>query len=421
MAEQIFQSAWQTIVQLSGLPSTPALASGLSEKLSEVHTIVFLIGVGAILYQIWGLANKAIITISETLTETAPHVEGISGGTAKMATGLEEMLKKYDNFLTLEKARKAREESKPKLDIPKPPKFSGKAEDVETFIQAVETYLDSKNEYEATARIRYMVALVNETEKDKTRNWASIEYRKMTEYKKKWLEAKEAQKTDLTFTDPEGYYQSWEDFINQFRKYFCLLPNKETAKKQLKQLHMGKNTCDWYTGMFNSYAEATGYGDEWALDQYKAGLNPKLRLRVATQLAARPAEQKKVPPTLQEWKDAAMEVDREWRTEREYRSKPQQKVKVVYRDAPQTAKREEKDPDAMDVDAIQTKQSSGTQNGKCFICKEKGHPARACPKAKCGICQQLGHTTRACPKHPDSGSSNIRATTKGEGSEEDFS
>ncbi|EAU90271.2 hypothetical protein CC1G_12906 [Coprinopsis cinerea okayama7 len=146
--------------------------------------------------------------------------------------------------------------------------------------EAVETYLDSKNEYEATARIRYIVALVNETEKDKTR---------------KWLEAKEAQK-DGPKLHRSGRVLPIMGMTSsiKFRKYFCLLPNKETAKKQLKQLHMGKNTST------QKPPEAAGYGDEWALDQYKGGLNPELRLRVATQFTARPAEQKKVPPTLQE-------------------------------------------------------------------------------------------------------------------------
>ena len=79
-----------------------------------------------------------------------------------------------------------------------------------------------------------------------------------------------------------------------------------------------------------------------------------------------------------------MEVDREWQTEREYRNDPQQKVKVVYRDAPQTAKREEKDPDAMDVDALGMRQNTrGGSHGKstghgCWNCGKAGHRAADC-------------------------------------------
>jgi Zinc knuckle len=52
------------------------------------------------------------------------------------------------------------------------------------------------------------------------------------------------------------------------------------------------------------------------------------------------------------------------------------------------AKKRNRDPDAMDVDAVrvlspeQEKKRKLRKEGKCFLCKKQGHLARDCPKKR---------------------------------------
>jgi hypothetical protein len=88
---------------------------------------------------------------------------------------------------------------------------------------------------------------------------------------------------------------------------------------------------------------------------------------------------KNVPTTINNWYEKATTFDNNYRCltnqirkfkPKSSSHKPSFKFKVA-----------EKDPNAMDINALFPQEQKGLkEQGRCFFCKEKGHYARNCPK-----------------------------------------
>jgi len=152
---------------------------------------------------------------------------------------------------------------------------------------------------------------------------------------------------------------------------------KETNKKhdalhELRHIKQGSDTIDDFNNKFKLLVSQTKITDDLTLiDAYRDAIKPQIARQVLMM--------ETVPTTIAAWYEKAATFDNNYRRltnqigkfkAKGSSHKPSFKFKMA-----------ERDPNAMDIDALSPQEQKGLkEQGRCFFCKEKGHYARNCPK-----------------------------------------
>lgn len=355
------------------LNNAQQIATQIGLPLHEASVAIFALCVGAVL---WGILQP-ILTLASGGTETAIPAM------IMYQRNVNDALDKMTRLMETEKEKK---EGKPKLKATAPTTFSGKSEDVVPFISACSSYFEYEGETQDRVKIHFVINNLFGNTATNTQEWAKSQFRRI----EKWRTEGHARGEPFIWKD-------WAEFEKDFKSHFCLRSEKEASEKKLKYWKMTKGmTCEEYTTEFNSLQMSTDFNDEYYYMQYTDGLTEALMDKLCANLQLKKGD-------LEAWKQAAVEMDRRFqerkldKSEREAEVRYKVVEKIIYRDRPT-----QKDPNAMEVDAVQTQKgkvknldAEDKSKWKCVKCNGLGHGAYECPTATCNKCRKRGHTERA--------------------------
>jgi hypothetical protein len=194
---------------------------------------------------------------------------------------------------------------------------------------------------------------------------------------------------------PPSSERTWKKFEEDFESAFTNTTKVEDAEAELERLHIRQDeTIDQYIARFEDLAEKADWDlrhDKIVTTTFRKGLRQGMQKAVFLK--------DPVPRTYNEWKAAArreasryalmksagMFGDRKEGGSSSFKfksAKAQQRWGKFTRDTPK------RDPDAMDVDALQINQLTTEdkqrciKEGRCFRCQNTGHRSRECPTKK---------------------------------------
>jgi hypothetical protein len=231
------------------------------------------------------------------------------------------------------------------------------------------------------------------------------------------------QHNPITHQDP----RLWDIFEAEFRRAFTDTVREQNAYKRLVVLKMTGGDLDTYIADFEKLAQDAGYtlNEKGALILFRKGLPFRLHKVVADK--AHPA-----PVTLDQWQQAARQQQvayTKWKALMgEVPRVPQGDRRSHWRGAlDQRNNRRQRDPNAMDVDAVEinslTKDEKDKymKKGLCFYCKGTSHVSCNCPRKK-GQSQdnQRGGSSRQWNTPPAARAAQIKEQPKNEDKEEDL-
>ena len=180
---------------------------------------------------------------------------------------------------------------------------------------------------------------------------------------------KEAQKWKETYLgniykDEQFEYPTFKKFLETFMEYFKPINQMRTANTQLLTLKQGKKTVEEYVAEFRLLISLAGMPSESVADNihlinyFQRGLNQAIARKILLS--------DNVPTTVAGWAERAIQIDNNYRM-----------TMSIFGKKPAQSWTKDKDPDAMDVDAMSTeKRTALMKKGACFICEEPGHMAR---------------------------------------------
>jgi hypothetical protein len=171
-------------------------------------------------------------------------------------------------------------------------------------------------------------------------------------------------------------FETIEELIKKLSESFNESQQKENALHRLTQLKQGKGAVEEHNIEFNLVRDQAGLNDNdnhMLIDVYKKSINPGIARKIIEALDK--------PKDLKEWMEKAAAYDNHWRQANDYLrvANPGRNLnqRRRFNFAP---RRQERDPDAMDMDALTLEQHSELmRKGLCFRCKKPGHISKDCP------------------------------------------
>jgi hypothetical protein len=260
----------------------------------------------------------------------------------------------------------------------RPTPFDGNRRKVKVFIQECRSYLQAnKKAYETDEdKVSFVLSFMND---------------------------KEALKWKQTYYDsiinPEGEYKypTIVEFFKKVQDDFQPVNEVHEAIHKIAMLKQGKKTAEEILVEFRHLISLAGYSANTPSDQLhlieklQRILNPALVRRI--NLLDTP------PTTLIDWANKAVIIDTNYRNAQDIAER-------FVRDkfGGEGRKKEEVDPNAMQVDAMTNeKRTALMKKGACFICEEPGHLARDCKKKKKKAAKKI-NATETSSKKPDNSS-----------------
>jgi len=263
-----------------------------------------------------------------------------------------------------------------RVEVARPQAFSGKMEEVSTFINVARLYIRMKMTEEAVAtQVAWVLSYVQ-------RGIA------------------EAWKDNLLdeLAKGESEMESVKQLFTKIRNDFGKTSEEERKIEQLRTIEQGGRTCDKYVQEFKKVARESSYEGRPLIKEFKRKLNGTIRRKLA--------EAEEPPTTIREWQERAVRLDRNqrqsraeermlgrnvvhpeenaqprgggsyggrrgqitWRTKGGYRGGGE--GNIFNRGGAQTGPR--RDPNAMDID----RGKGGDRT--CYVCRKWGHMAKNC-------------------------------------------
>jgi hypothetical protein len=245
-----------------------------------------------------------------------------------------------------------------------PPQFDGNRKKYTNFIQAVLLYLGINQHILTTNEQKIGFTLSYMTEKE-----ASL-------WRDSWIRQNQ---TAGVLT-----YPTWATFLTDLNMAFKPIDDVGEAMHLMQQLRQGAKTAEelnteWT--LLARQADIMGAGDVTLINLYQKTLNRPLLEKIL--------DGENVPNTIQGWLDRAVQMDNNYRRKMAILGKTrdnrtQNAGRRFFRPSNQyIQKPTQRDPNAMDVDALSIKQrEEAMRKGACFGCGEVGHISRNCPKKK---------------------------------------
>lgn len=271
------------------------------------------------------------------------------------------------------------------VKIPTPKEFTPETERVDEFLRRVNAYFRGKDNVKDTAKVAFALGLMKE---GYTYNWADS-----------FNQAK-----DAANAADNG---SWKDFSDELTKAFTTFKPAENAVQALSVLQQGSSSADDYIIQFKNLVARSGLKDYIAIkDYFLRGLSKGLRAGAFKTFP--------LPTNMDEWYTRAREVYQSWREGQMYdarysnQNSQKDKGKNMLKGSGPRYTAPHRDPNAMDVDAVNTtinrlteqEQADHFKKGLCFRCHRQGHLSRDCPNKASGSRQN----------NSSQGRTNVRAT-----------
>ena len=239
-----------------------------------------------------------------------------------------------------------------KLSPPKP--FTGKRNELEDFLQDIDLYLTVNDKIYDTdqKKIAYALSFMNEGD---AKAW-----------KGQFLRSAKSTGQLILGT--------WTQFQTDLTAAFKPYDAPGDALEELTALKMGNSTIEDHAARFKVLLSKSGVAEDSpsAIDYFRRSLNVPLQrnlLNLPTQ-----------PKDLKEWYEWAARLDNNFRRMQRIMGRTPKK------EEPRRSwnfQRKEKDPNAMDVDALSVeKRTEMMKKGQCFGCGKVGHLSRDCPDRK---------------------------------------
>lgn len=258
-------------------------------------------------------------------------------------------------------------ENQKEFTINKPTQFDGNRKEVQSFLQDCKVYLKVNEHIYTTdsSKVAFILSFMNDKEA------------------KRW---KENYLNTIT-KDDEITFPTIKAFLTKVTEDFKPVNKEKDAAHQIAILRQGKKTAEETITEFRLLTNQAGYANETASDHMH--LIGKLQSVLNTNLVKRVLLLDEVPTTIDKWAEKAIQIDSNYRQTMEVieRLTGERKNSKTTPNKPSGSssnnsnnwrkKREEKDPDAMDIDTMTAdKRTYLMKKGACFICEKPGHRAK---------------------------------------------
>jgi hypothetical protein len=256
-----------------------------------------------------------------------------------------------------------------KLKTPTP--YSGKREELRTFLQQVKIYLLANSDAYPNDMDKILFVLSYMSEGD-ANSWKE-EFFDSAEQK--------AAQTGTAFT-----LGKYDDLITGIEKDFSPYDAPKDAIYEMKEVKLGKGSIEEHVSKFKMLVTKSKLAKNDAIVEY---FRESLPLALQTKIMSLPTP----PTTLDDWYKWAIQFQNNYirmqsaiAKSRGYHAAPNASnnkntnnrgPRRFYFDHSQT----QKDPNAMDVDAMTTQEREDImKKGLCFFCREPGHISKFCLK-----------------------------------------
>ena len=246
------------------------------------------------------------------------------------------------------------------IKVAKPPTFSGKPEDVNSFLASCELVFRGQKRKYATTRSRILYILSYCTEGTPL-TWRE---RILDEFEKFMDEIAEI------VTSGEAY-TNWEAFRHLFKRTWRSITSKAEAQVKLQKLKQGDRPIEEYITQFMLLAQVVEFNDEALMLAFKRGMKEAIKAKIyATGI---------IPKNIKDWIERARIMDQAYREfELEKGSTPFQRT---YSGKARVAKWEpsQKNDTKFQRPRLPDDVYKKRKDEKlCFKCGNKGHFAKEC-------------------------------------------
>jgi hypothetical protein len=252
--------------------------------------------------------------------------------------------------------------------IRKPSDFDGDRGRLQKFILTCKAYLKANNHVYDTedSQIAFILSFMEEGEAGR--------------WKENYL-------LEILNAEEEIVFPSMKKFMERLAKDFKPANRTRDAMHQISILRQGKKTAEEVITEFRILTNQAGFTNNTTSDH--AHLIAKLQMVLNTNLVRRVMLSDNEPTTIDEWADKAIQIDSQYRhtlETLEILNEEKKNTKFTpsskFSNNAKTTnnnwrkRKDEKDPNAMDVDAMTPgKRAYLMKKGACFICEEPGHRA----------------------------------------------
>lgn len=262
-------------------------------------------------------------------------------------------------------------DTKKEFGINKPTPFDGNRKEIQSFMQDCKVYLTINGHIYTTddAKIAFVLSFMNEKE---AKRW-----------KENYLSSLINDLGNLNFPTLTEF---WKKLLDDFKP-----ANKgKDAAHQIAILRQGKKSAEETITEFRLLTNQAGYAN--TTDSDHLHLIEKLQTVLNSSLVKRVLLLDDVPTTIDKWAEKAIQIDNNYRQTMEIMerlagdkrgskssgsSSSNFRNNKIASNSNNWRKKEERDPDAMDVDAMTTeKRAYLMKRGACFICERPGHMAK---------------------------------------------
>lgn len=263
----------------------------------------------------------------------------------------------------------------------KPTPFTGDRAKITNFLQECMVYLTVNRHIYNSDEAKVAFILSHMTDKE-ARTWKELFINKIQDS-----------------TTGDLHFPTITNFVNELKDAFKMEDLTQTAMNKLSLLKQGNKTAEELVTEFRFLAgqaqlEAKSHSDNMHMIRaFQAALNPQLARRI---LFGDP-----VPKTIGEWYTRAIQLDTNYRMALAIMGKTPNKNQNMKNQGRNwyTKTNDQKDPKAMDVDALTMDERMVLmKQGLCFKCKKRGHISRDCKEKMGQTPQQHTEQKKWAPK-----------------------
>jgi len=253
---------------------------------------------------------------------------------------------------------RTRESKELRINLPKP--FSGNRSNLQRFIQDCAVYLKINQDIynNDDKKIAFVLSLLDSGEPAM------------------WKE----QFVKSIMDGDEIDFPMYEEFLAAFKKAFKDVDQVNEALNNLGRLRQGNKGAEEHTTTFRLLVGKAGISSERnpnhqvLIDLYQRSLKPKLIEQIMSM--------ENIPKTVEEWYEKAILFDNNWRRLMTAMGRTPRNDQNFGQNRNYQNQSRNRDPNAMDIDAMSPEHQKLFKEGKCFNCQKPGHRSRDCDQPR---------------------------------------